>query len=270
MKINVRLEKPEDYRTVEELIREAFWGFMDNPACDGEHLLVHKLRQLPSFIPELDFVAEIEGKIVGHVIYSRAKVVTPEGTEVEVINLGPISVLPECQRMGVGTALIRHSMVVAAAKGYRAIIFCGHPDYYPRFGFHRACRYGITSSNGRSFDALMAMELYNGALAGITGRYIEDGVYNIDQEELVEFEKDFLYKEPAKLIPIEILINQLPERARDAFWQKKIKHVSGLLRFSGKEMLGWEGMDKQTLEKVNAVLLELGQPRKCLWEENHE
>ena len=116
----------------------------------------------------------------------------------------------------------------------------------------------------------MAMELYDGALAGINGRYIEDHVYNVDPEELAEFDKGFTYKEPVKLIPIERLINQLPERARDAFYQQKIKYVSGLLRFSGKEMLGWKGMDEQTLEKVNDILLELGQPRKYLWEGNHE
>jgi len=270
LKIDIRLEQPEDYRAVEELTREAFWGFMDHTTCDGEHLLVHKLRKLPAYIPELDFVAEVRGKLVGHVIYSRAKVVTPEGIEVEVINLGPISVLPEYKRMGVGSALIRHSVAVAANQGYRAIIFYGHPDYYPRFGFCRASRYGITSGDGRSFDALMAMELYDGALAGINGRYIEDHVYNVDPEELAEFDKGFTYKEPVKLIPIERLINQLPERARDAFYQQKIKYVSGLLRFSGKEMLGWKGMDEQTLEKVNDILLELGQPRKYLWEGNHE
>jgi len=262
MKIDIRLENPKDYRTVEELAREAFWGFMDNTTCDGEHLLIHKLRKTTAFIPELDFVAEIEGKIVGHVIYSRAKVVTPKGTEIEVINLGPISVLPEYQRKGVGSALIHHSVVVAASKGYRAIIFYGHPDYYPRFGFRRASRYGITSGNGSSFDALMAMELYHGALEGITGRYIEDEVYNINPEELAEFDKDFLHKEPAKLIPIEMLTNRLPERTRDVFYQKGVKYVSGLLRFSGDEMLGWEGINKQTLKKINDILLELGQPCK--------
>ena len=69
MNINIRNEIPADYRIVEELTREAFWGCMDHPTCDGEHLLVHKLRDLPSFVPELDFVAEAEARIVGHIIY---------------------------------------------------------------------------------------------------------------------------------------------------------------------------------------------------------
>lgn len=270
MKIDIRLEKPEDYRAVEELTREAFWGSMDHPTCDGEHLMVHKLRKLPAYIPELDFVAEAEGKLVGHVIYSRAKVVTAEGKEVEVLDLGPISVLPEYKRIGIGSALIRHSVVAAAKLGYRAIIFYGHPDYYPRFGFRRASRFGITSDDGRSFDALMAMELYAGALDGISGRYVEDKVCEIDPEELAEFEKGFPHKEPEKLIPIEVLVNQLPESAREAFYQKGIRYVSGLLRFSGNEMLTWEGMDEQMLDKVNEILVSLGQPRKYLWEGSHE
>ena len=79
MDIRIRKEMPADYRQVEELTREAFWGAMDHPTCDGEHLIVHKLRGLPCFVPELDFVAEVDGKIVGHVIYSLAKVVAAEG-----------------------------------------------------------------------------------------------------------------------------------------------------------------------------------------------
>lgn len=86
MNISIRNEAPADYRTVEKLTREAFWGNIDHPTCDGEHLLVHKLKDLPCFVPELDFVAEAEGKIVGHIIYSLAKVITPHGREIEVLN----------------------------------------------------------------------------------------------------------------------------------------------------------------------------------------
>ncbi len=71
LNIKLRLEKPADYRVVEELTREAFWG-LHRPKCD-EHLLVHKLRDIPAFIPELDYVAEIDGQIVGNIMYSRAR-----------------------------------------------------------------------------------------------------------------------------------------------------------------------------------------------------
>ena len=264
MNISIRNEKPADYRIVEELTREAFWGHMDHPTCDGEHLMVHKLRDLPSFVPELDFVAEVEGKIVGHVIYSLAKVITPDDQEVEVLNFGPLSVHPSYQRMGVGSALMRRSIAEAAKLGKRAIIFYGHPDYYPRFGFRRASRYGIVSSDGGSWDSLMAMELYDGALDGITGRYVEDEVYEVDPKELAEFEKGFPYKEPIRLTPVELLTDQLPERVKRAFAQHGIEFVSQLQRISGAELLSWDGMDEQLLVKINGILSKLGQPCKLL------
>ncbi len=107
MEINIRKETLADYRIVEELTREAFWGSMEHPTCDGEHLIVHKLRNLPSFVEDLDFVAEVEGRIAGHIIYSLAKVVMPDNREIEVLNFGPISVHPDYKRLGVGSALMR-------------------------------------------------------------------------------------------------------------------------------------------------------------------
>lgn len=264
MNINIRNEIPADYRIVEELTREAFWGCMDHPTCDGEHLLVHKLRDLPSFVPELDFVAEAEGRIVGHIIYSIAKVRMPDNQEIEVLNFGPLSVHPDYKRMGVGSALMRHSIAEATRLGYRAIIFYGHPDYYPRFGFRRASRYGIVSSGGGSWDALMAMELYDRALDGVTGRYIEDEVYEVDQKEMAEFEKEFPYKEPIQLPPVELLTDHLPERVKQTFEEHGIKFVSQLHRLSGAELLNWDGMDEQLLVKINRILSQLGQPCKLL------
>lgn len=268
MDIRIRKETPADYRQVEELTREAFWGAMDHPTCDGEHLLVHKLRNLPCFVPELDFVAEAEGKIVGHVIYSLAKVVRPDGMdgalsmETEVLNFGPLSVRPDYKRTGIGSALMRHSIARAAELGYRAIIFYGHPDYYPRFGFRRASRYGILSADGSSPDALMAMELYDGALEGIAGRYVEDAVYAVDPAELAEFEKGFPCKAPVQLLPSRLLTDLLPGQAKQSFARHGIRYLAQLQRFSGAELLGWEGIDDYLLERINGILSELGQPCK--------
>jgi predicted N-acetyltransferase YhbS len=260
--IKIRLEQPQDYRVVEELTREAFWGCMDQPTCDGEHLIVHKLRGLPSFVPELDFVAEVDGQLAGHIIYSKAKVITPDSREIEVLNFGPISVLPKYKRKGIGAALLHHSIAQAQKLGYRAIIFYGHPDYYPRLGFDRASAFGITSENGKSFDALMAMPLYDGALDGVCGRYVYDPVYDPNPQEVEEFERSFPPKEPVALLPIKLLLDRLPESAQQAFETRQIKHVSGLLRYSGVEMLRWEGINEQVLTQINVVLKELGQPEK--------
>lgn len=264
MIIHIRKEVPADYRVVEEVVRDAFWGAMNHPTCDGEHLLVHKLRNMPVCIPELDLVAEVGGRIVGHVIYSTAQIVTDEGKSIEVLTFGPFSVHPDYKRTGVGSALMHHSIEEAVRLGYRAILFYGHPDYYPRFGFHRASEYGITNPNRRSFDALMAMELYDGALEGITGKFYESDVFDIDPRELDEFEKNFPAKAPARLLPIEALSDQLPEAARGIFRKHGYSKVSALQDISGVEMLRWEGMDEVLLRRVNEILEQLGYTRKLL------
>lgn len=264
MNIQIRNEMPQDYRAVEELTREAFWGSLDHVTCDGEHLVVHKLRNSPSFVPELDFVAEVDGKIVGHIIYSLAKVVKADHQEIQVLNFGPLSVHPSYQRMGIGSSLMRHSIAVASQLGYGAIIFYGHPDYYPRFGFKNASQYGIVSRDGSSRDALMAMELVDGALSGVAGRFIKDEVYDVDLKEVAEFEKGFPYKEPACLIPIDILANQLPSQVMLAFKKHEIHFISQLQKWSMAEMLRWDGMDEPSLKQLNDLLLKMGQPAKRL------
>lgn len=262
MPVEIRKENPADYRAVENLTREAFWGCMDHPTCDGEHLLVHKLRKLPCFVPELDLVAETDGKIVGHIIYSLAKVVTPEGLEIPVLSFGPLSVHPDYKRQGIGSALMRHSIRQAARLGYRAILIYGHPDYYPRFGFRRASSYGITSADGSTPDALMAMELYDNALEGITGRFFEDAVYAVDPEETAEFDKNFAPKEPARLLTADCLTEHLPVQARQAFQAHGIRYVGQLHRYSGREILEWEGMNEQSLALLNELLAQMGLPCK--------
>jgi len=262
MNITIRHEQTEDYRTVENLTREAFWGSMNHATCDGEHLLVHKLRGLPSFVPELDFVAEVNGELVGHVIYSTAKVVTPDDREIQVLNFGPLSVLPPYKGKGVGSMLMRHSISEAKRLGYRAIVFYGHPDYYPRFGFGRGSAFGITSESGKSFDALMAMPLYDGALDGICGRYMEDAVYNIDAEETAEFDKLFPHKEPVVLMPVESIAAKLTAPMAAALEAHEVKYVSRLQGFSGAEILQWEGIGESDLTTLNLVLAELKQPVK--------
>lgn len=262
--IAIRHEIPADYRAVEELTREAFWGSMTHPACDGEHLIVHKLRKQPSFVPALDFVAEIDGVIVGHIIYSLAKVVMPTGQEIEVLTFGPISVMPQYKRMGIGSALMRHSIAEAKRLGYRAIVFYGHPDYYPRFGFQRASRFNITAPDGSSFDALMAMELFDGALDNVSGKFFEDSIFHIDPKEVEDFDKTFPAKEPVVLPPIEVITERLSPVVAAVMRQKGIRVLAKLQEFSGSEIMSWEGVDSQAMETINHVLTEYGYSPKLL------
>lgn len=187
--ITIRTETERDYRTVEHLTRDAFWDVY-KPGCD-EHLLAHKLRQSKAFLPALDYVAVRDGRVVGNIMYSAAQVTGGGGYVYPVLTFGPLSVLPACQRQGVGAALVRHTLAIAKSTEYPAVIIFGNPAYYHRFGFENASKLGITTSDGANFEAFMALELHDHALKGITGRFCEDNVFHIDPVELAEFDKAF-------------------------------------------------------------------------------
>lgn len=155
--LQIRLEKQEDFRAVEELTREAFWDVYV-PGC-VEHILLHELRDGDDFLPELSFVAELDGKLAGHIAYTQGTIETDTGALFRPISFGPISVLPEYQQTGVGTALIRHSLARARELGYNQVLIYGDPRYYSRHGFHCAEYYGIRDSEGFYAAALLALEL---------------------------------------------------------------------------------------------------------------
>ncbi len=132
-RINVRNEKPEDYIKVEEMTRKAFWNLY--VPGSNEHYLVHVMRQHKDFVPELDFVLELEGEIIGNVMYTKAKLVDESGEEKEILTFGPLSILPEYQRMGYGKMLLEYSFERAIALGYDVIVIFGNPYNYLSRGF---------------------------------------------------------------------------------------------------------------------------------------
>lgn len=198
MKINIRLEQEKDYCTVEEITREAFSypGRIEQGkiGCPYEHWMVHELRKRDG-IPELSLVAETENQIlVGHIICSKA-VVKKEDEVLPVLNFGPISVLPEYQRQGVGKTLMRAMIAKAKELGYGAIMFFGRPEYYPQFGFQEASVYGISDCNGCNYPAFMAMELQEGYLQpGYGGKYFESDIYDdsLNREAVKAFDIQFM------------------------------------------------------------------------------
>lgn len=146
MNIFVRQEEEKDYRRVEEVTRQAFSypGRIENGkiGCPYEHWMVNELRRRDGIL-SLSLVAEVEQQVVGHIICSKA-VVRKEEITLPVLNFGPLSVLPEYQRKGVGKALINGMLEKAKAEGHGAILFFGRPEYYPQFGFKEASVYGIS------------------------------------------------------------------------------------------------------------------------------
>ncbi len=196
--IKVRLEEEKDYRTVEELTREAFWRDERiekiGVGCT-EHYMVHSLRNTDG-IKELDFVAEVDDKVVGHVIYSKAHILQPNNEKKDVLNFGPLSVLPEYQKLGIGSALMEYSLERAKKLGYGAILFFGHSTYYPRFGFVEAKEFGITTIGGNNYPSFMAMELKSDYLKNVVGKYIEAPIYDEDMHK--ELAKEYDENFPAK------------------------------------------------------------------------
>jgi len=193
MNILLRLEEEKDFRETETLTREAFWDIY-HPGCT-EHLVLHKLRSHADFISSLDFVAVDHEKIVGNIVYSRAYILDHQMQRHEVITFGPLSVAPEYQKKGIGKMLVEHTLALARDMGFKAVIIFGNPRYYNRFGFVNAEKYCITTSEGLNFDAFMALELFPNSLMGISGKYFQSDVFEVGEEELNLFERNFPFKE---------------------------------------------------------------------------
>jgi predicted N-acetyltransferase YhbS len=191
----IRLEQPKDYSAVERLTLAAFktFTFQDGsrPPQTDEHYLVHIMRGIPAFVPELDFVGETGGEIACNIMYTESKVVRPDGSELATLTFGPVSVKPELHGQGLGAEIIRHSIDRARELGYGAVIIAGHPGYYPRFGFRPASDFNLTMPDGSTMEPLMALEIIDGCLGMDGGTWHEDGVYEIDQSAFREWDAQF-------------------------------------------------------------------------------
>ncbi|WP_416728691.1 GNAT family N-acetyltransferase [Fictibacillus sp. JL2B1089] len=167
MNLKIRVERTEDYKKTEELVRSAFESeeFSDKK----EHLLVNRIRKTEAFVPELSLIAEnSHQEIIGHILFSKVKIVN-ETKAVESLALAPVSVIPEYQNKGVGSLLINFALSAAKELGYQSVIVLGHPDYYPKFGFKRASTWGIQAPFDVPDEVFMALELTENSLADVTG-----------------------------------------------------------------------------------------------------
>ena len=195
MKLNLRRELEKDFVEVEQVTYKAFHkAFQDGQfpwqEATDEHLVVHKLRQSEAYLPELSFVVEGGGNVLGHIMLTKACVVGK--VDHEVLILGPVSVLPEFQRLGIGAMLVEYAIMDAIRHGYLGIFLFGHPEYYPRFGFTKAAKFNVTTASGDSPDAFMALELKEGSLEGAAGKLLFDPAFEVSHQELEAFNETFL------------------------------------------------------------------------------
>ena len=188
----IRLEKKEDRRTVEELVRESFWNVY-RPGC-LEHYVLHCLRDDPAFVPALDFVMEKDGRIIGQNIFVRASIRADGGGEVPILTMGPICVANDLKRQGYGKTLLDHSLARAAALGYGAVCFEGNIGFYGKSGFTYARGFGLRYHGlpaGADDSFFLCKELAQGYLAGVTGEYATPRGYFVDPAEAEAFDKSF-------------------------------------------------------------------------------
>ena len=198
--MTIRPEEPRDYHKVETLTREAFWNKYQ-PGCD-EHYILHCFRDDPAFIPELDYVVEEEDEIVAHIMYCRLHVHCDDGSKLPVILFGPISVAPDQQRKGYGSALIRFTLQKAKELGYGGVVITGNPDYYHRFGFDSSSKFSVYMQDvPRTEEAAfsMALELIPGYFDLAIGTIILPSLYQCDPAAVEAFDKQFSPKEKLRL-----------------------------------------------------------------------
>ncbi len=193
MEITLRKEMQADYRRVEEVTREAFWNLYVPGCC--EHFLAHVMREHRDFIPELDYVACIDEKVVGNIMYTKSRIINEKEETIETITFGPVSVLPEYQRKGIGSALIHRTIREAKEQGHKAIIIYGSPYNYCKHGFKSCKDYHLSTMEGKYPFSLLVLELEAGAFGNHSWRYQESEVYNVDAGQAEEFDKLFERKE---------------------------------------------------------------------------
>lgn len=199
-KIIIRNETKEDYRKVEYLIREAFWNVY-RPGC-SEHYVLHCYRDDPAFVPELDFVMELNGEIIGQIIYVRSEIDCDDGKKLPIMTFGPIGIAPEYKRQGYGKRLLDYSMEKAKEAGVGALAITGNILFYGKSGFVPAKTKGVRYADDPEADYLLVKELTPGFLDGVSGTYKDPDGYFVcekDPEAFERFEATFPKKEKKKL-----------------------------------------------------------------------
>ena len=195
MNIIIRNETPADYRKVEHLIREAFWN-QNFPGCD-EHYLLHKMRDHEDFIPELDLVLELNGELVGSTVYTKATLVDEQRQKKEILSFGPVGILPQYQRKGLGKTLMEASFAQAVAMGWDTVVIFENPENYIPRGFKSCKKYNVCLAPGVFPTALLVKELKPGALDGRLWLYQGSSAENLcaDEQEAARFDAGFPPKE---------------------------------------------------------------------------
>ena len=198
--ITIRLEKTDEHRAVENLVRESFWNVY-RPGC-SEHYVLHVLRDDPAFVKELDFVMELDGRLIGQNMFMKAEIDADDGRKIPILTMGPIGITPELKRRGYGKKLLDYSLQKAAGMGFGAVLFEGNIGFYGKSGFDYAEKFGIRYHDlpeGADASFFLCKELIPGYLDGVTGVYQTPQGYYVDDADVEGFDKAFPAKEKLRL-----------------------------------------------------------------------
>lgn len=185
----IRNERQEDYRAVEEMTRNAFWNLYV-PGCD-EHYLVHSMRGHKDFIPDLDFVMEVNHRVIGNIMYTKSWLTDEDGNEKEILTFGPVCIHLDYQRMGYGKILQETSFKRAVELGYDVIVIMGNPANYTSCGFQSCKRFQVSLEKEVFPTAMLVKELIPGALKGKRWTYRDSELFRIDSHEAELFDQQF-------------------------------------------------------------------------------
>lgn len=198
--IIIRHETKDDYRNVENLTRQSFWNVY-RPGCT-EHYVLHCYRNDPAFVPELDFIMELDGKLIGQIMFVRSEIDCDDGRKLPIMTFGPIGIAPEYKRQGYGKRLLDRSMEKAREMGAGALAITGNILFYGKSGFVPAKTKNIRYADDPDADYFLIKELIPGFLNGVSGSYKDPEGYFVcekDPEAFERFEATFPKKEKQKL-----------------------------------------------------------------------
>ncbi|MBN2670267.1 MAG: N-acetyltransferase [Deltaproteobacteria bacterium] len=193
MKLIIRHETESEHRTVEELTRDAFWNLYF-PGCD-EHYLVHILRDHPDYLPELSFVAELDGEVVGMIMYTRSWLIDENNCKKEIVSFGPLCVHPAHQRKGIGRALLNHSANILRRKNIAGITILGDPHNYVPYGFKNGIDCNISDMDGNYPLGLLVLPLAENAFENKAWKCKQSDVFAFKPELVRPFDETFPPKE---------------------------------------------------------------------------
>ena len=198
--ILIRNETPADHREVENLVRESFWNVY-RPGC-LEHYVLHVLRDDPAFVHELNFVMELDGRIIGQNMFMRAVIEADDGRQIPIMTMGPICIANDLERQGYGKLLLDYSLEQAKKWGCGALCFEGNIGFYGKSGFGYGRDYGLRYRDlpeGADDSFFLCRELIDGYLDGITGVYGPPEGYFVSEEACEVFDRAFPPKVKLKL-----------------------------------------------------------------------